>query len=252
MIFINLTPPEEIENNYWYVPDVAAVLLAFFLSHSVFTWMKAEIRNDIDLIENKRATIAQNMEEIKPQVKRYKEINKEMNELRERIQALKNLTISELTRFRPVIILEQIQTLMPKGVWLIDMRLDVDQKALSIQGGALDNLLVAEFMNILKSTSQEEIYPGDMRTQIYFSHVLLQQVSKGNANPVDEAVQGDNQDAAANAAIARIAEAEGRNFENQAELRGGGDLAAENIKFTMKIRFDERRSQQIIRDLGEL
>jgi hypothetical protein len=146
-------------------------------------------------------------------VEKYNGLNQKIGQLESKKISLKRITESKLVRFLPIILLENIQNLKPSGVWLtgltfVDKKSDtpmagqrdpslspptnaagqtanptaaalVDAQGserpfdIEIIGSAASNVLIAEFMMALKTTQNQSYEQTDLRTQLFFSDVVI-------------------------------------------------------------------------------
>jgi hypothetical protein len=179
VIKINLCPLDELESPYWYVPDfvVAAVvgLVGFFGANYYLGTIQAEI----DLANDDIASLEASIKDLEPDIARFKGLGVSIRQLENKLTALKEITVSKISRYRPVIILEHLQNLKPEGVWYTNVRVGdagggggpVDE--FEISGGAFDNILTAELLTALRSTATQEPDESDLRTLVYFGFLGL-------------------------------------------------------------------------------
>lgn len=174
MIKINLAPQDALDNPWWFVGDIAAVVgiyAAIFLLISTVLETKRESTNEIN---QQIEALNRDIQQISPEVAKYKNLDSEIKTLNSKLSAMKSITMSKSQRFRAVIILEHIHNLKPEGVWFRKVSIDTPLKNdLKITGAAFDNILIAEFMAALKSTSITEADSTDVRTMIAFSDVAI-------------------------------------------------------------------------------
>ncbi len=179
MLEINLAPIEELENKYWYVPDVATVLLLFLIS-----WLGVQsylngMREETDSENQQKEEFIQNLSKLTPDLKRYDDLSKMIHDVDEKIKSVKYITASSVDRYLPVLLLEYLQNLKPEGVWFTELSQNYEKSVIELTGGALDNLLIAEFMSSLDSTRYHEPDKLDVRSLLYFPKVRLEHVSSG-------------------------------------------------------------------------
>lgn len=173
MIRINLAPADELENPYWFVPDVAVFVVFGLASFLIVRSYLDSIREEIDLVREQTASYQENTAKLKPELARFDTLEKEIADLNNRIAALNRITVSKIERYKPVIVLEHLQSLRPEGLWYLEIKFDTGANSLEIRGGAFDNLIVAEFLSGLLSTKGQNVDPLDLRTQVYFDNLDL-------------------------------------------------------------------------------
>lgn len=184
MIKINLAPVDELENRLWFVPDLLVALLAFTIGYFGVQLALTHWQDEITAINTTTAEIAQNTKRLKPDLARFDQLQKQVSLLREKIKILTNLTVSKVQRYEPIIVLEAIQNLIPKGVWLTNLSDDSEHSVISLDGGAFDPLLISEFMSALNTTRSQNLDPSDIRTAVFFDKVQLGRVYSGEYSPV--------------------------------------------------------------------
>ena len=93
--------------------------------------------------------------------------------LQGKISALKQITVSKLSKYESVVLLEHLQTLKPDGLWYEKIEINSAGKRIEAVGRSFDPILVAEFMGSLNDTKTQKVDPTDMRTQLFFSNVKI-------------------------------------------------------------------------------
>lgn len=198
MIKINLTPIEELENPYWWIPDVVTLAVVLLLSFGgVYIYLDFT-RDEIAQLETSQAMMEQEIQNIQPDVQRYNNLNEKITKLESKKRSLQRITESKLIRYLPVILLENLQALRPEGLWFRKLSFNDQQPAdqqnnednptginlaevqgqefpveIELIGRAFDNIIIAEFMTALKSTQTQAYEQSDVRTQLFFSNVEL-------------------------------------------------------------------------------
>ncbi|MBP9706153.1 MAG: PilN domain-containing protein [Oligoflexales bacterium] len=176
MIKINLTPIAELENRIWWLLEVAALLLSFAGATFGFEKYIEMRRNEIIEISQQTAEIRESINRINPQVEKYKNLERDLSQLNTKLNAIKDITLSLPERFRIIISLEHIHNLKPEGVWLRGIAFDQgSDDSIVIEGGAFDNLLISEFMASLKSTNMTALDSVDIRSQVAFEKISIEQ-----------------------------------------------------------------------------
>lgn len=175
MIKVNLCPVDELESPYWYIPDVVALAVVALAAYLGVQHYLGTIQEQIDSVVAETDQKKQAAEALKPQIAQFETLGKDIEELNTKLKSLQSITVSKISRYKPVIIMEHMQNLKPEGLWFESFRIGGEGKASSfeLKGKAFDNLLVAEMMTAMKSTASQEKDDADMRTQVHFDEVRL-------------------------------------------------------------------------------
>ena len=200
MIKINLCPLDEIDSPYWYVPDVIAATIVAVAVFFATQYYLGNIQDQIDGLVAEAASLDENTAKLTPDLEKFKNLGKDIAELNAKLSALKSITVSKISKYKPVIILEHLQNLKPDGVWFETVRIgfnvsaakavtaggaglpqpaesaqaqEVNEDGFEVKGQAFDHILTAEFMTAIRSTENQEIDSGDLRTQVYFNELAL-------------------------------------------------------------------------------
>ncbi|MCB9228790.1 MAG: PilN domain-containing protein [Deltaproteobacteria bacterium] len=177
MIKINLAPLEELENKLWYIPDLFIILAISLSSWFGVQYYLGQIKEDIVKITEERQNYEKSYQRLKPDLERFSLLNREVDQLKKKLNSLRQITVSKISRYRPIILLEHLQNLKPDGLWFNFLKDDSDEQIIRLVGGAFDNLLIAEFMSALTRTKFLEVDATDLRTQVYFPRVYLERVA---------------------------------------------------------------------------
>jgi Tfp pilus assembly protein PilN len=192
MIRVNLTPVDELESQHWYIADIVVALLVLGVGYLGLSMLISDKRSEIETLQADTNNYNENFVKISGDLTRINDLEKQIKELRKKLGSLREITVTQISRFKPVIVLEHIQNLKPEGAWLTNIELRAD-RTITIEGKAFDNLLVAEFMTALSSTRSQLVEPSDLRTQIYFGGIKLDisqvqsnvEKAAADAEPVD-------------------------------------------------------------------
>lgn len=179
---LNLAPPETRESKLWFLGDAIIIFVAFILSYSYYELEIEKIRNKISAVNQEISVLIANTKKLEKNVKRYEELKKEEDFLLSKIEAVKEITVSKIARFKPVILLELLQILKPEGVWFTSYNDNSSGSSINITGKATDYLIVSEFIATLRATENQPVDPNDLRSQIYFSNIYLKKVNIENAS----------------------------------------------------------------------
>jgi Tfp pilus assembly protein PilN len=225
VIKINLTPYEELENPQWWISDAVMLFLVMAVSFGAVYFYIASVEAEIALRDSDKQRMMEETNAMQSDVTKFNDLNSKIRTLENRKESLSRITESKLVRYLPVILMENIQNLKPDKVWLTSLAF-VDKKkpadpngnqpqtaaqaavdpnvrdgapsflqkgaefpvTIELNGSAVDNVAVAEFMMALKATQNQTFEQSDLRTQLFFSDVGISfsQVSVNNKeNPGD-------------------------------------------------------------------
>lgn len=188
MIKINLAPIEELENKFWYIPDLVIFLALGVGSYFGVNYYLGQIEAQIIKLTEEKHDFDKSYRRLKPDLERFAALNKEVDQLEKKLNSLRQITVSKIVRYKPIILLEHLQNLKPEGLWFNFLKDESNDSIIRLVGGAFDNLLVAEFMSALTETRILEVDSTDLRTQVYFPRVHLERVaingSKGTQKKV--------------------------------------------------------------------
>lgn len=192
MIRINLAPIEEIDNQYWWIPDAAIFALVLALSVTGVKYYLGMTKDEVERLTQEQATMSDNLQAMQTDVDRFTELTNRVKEVEQLRASVSRITESKLARYLPIILLEHIQNLKPEGVWLTGIRFKtsggdqpmMDQNGkpvptkagpveIEITGQAYDNVILAEFMTLLKATRNQDFDASDLRTQAFFDAIGL-------------------------------------------------------------------------------
>ena len=142
MIRINLLPFRTERKKENVRRQVSLFLLSLILVLVVLVYYNFSLSSKIGKLNNKISATKTDLE-------RYNEINKEIAKIKNNLETLRKkmavIEKLESDRHAPVRLMDTLtQVLMAKRMWFT--KLDVKEKAVNIQGIALDNKTVADFM----------------------------------------------------------------------------------------------------------
>lgn len=180
MIRINLAPKEELESQFWFVPELIVLILVIMAANAFVDSQLIAIQDQIASINLSRDSFNEKSKSIKPQLDRFKNLGKDKDALMLKLRALKAITGSRLSKYRELIVIEHLQNLKPESVWLTN--LTIDDSGMAFDAYATDNILVSEFITALKSTQFQDADPSDLRTQIFFTDAILSGTSEMGLN----------------------------------------------------------------------
>ena len=99
MIRFNLTPLEELESPYWFVPDLIVAGLVGFLAYGGVSAYLNGIRDQIGASKAQTETYKSAMEKLQPQINQFTDLDTQNVALKTKIENLKRITNFS---FRPI------------------------------------------------------------------------------------------------------------------------------------------------------
>lgn len=189
MLKIQLCPESELENPHWYTYDVLALFVV-----CLFAWMASDLwlgnmRNEITRLNETSANWDRQLAEVQPVVEKFNGLDAEVATLNRKIEALKRITVAHGDKVRPIVVMEQMQTLHPEGLWFEQVSLD-EKNHLHIVGASSDSLLISEFLLGLRETMNPDTWTTDIRTQIGFQNIEIKDVVRMGVDPNFRDVNG--------------------------------------------------------------
>ena len=193
MIRINFTPPEQLENKFWYIPDaivaaVAYILIVYFAGEYLAT-KDAKIAE----LDAEYGQVNRSYQNIKADTEQFQNLENEVAQLRVKLNVLQQITVSKTAKFESVIVMEHLQTLKPEGLWYetVDIKSSEGQ-TIKIEGRAFDPILIAEFMTSLNETKLQKIDGSDLRSAVYFNSVTIVEITQNKKNGADGNKEKEN------------------------------------------------------------
>ncbi len=175
MIKINLCPIDELESQYWYVPDIAVAVVIAVVSFLGVQYYLGTIQERIDTANANVASLTDSYDKLAPDLAKFASLQTDVATLNTRLNALKAITVSKISKYKPVIVIEHFQNLKPDGVWFESLKIGVETpNSFEVKGQAFDNVLTAEFMTALRSTESGDSDDSDLRTQVFFNGLALE------------------------------------------------------------------------------
>jgi Tfp pilus assembly protein PilN len=147
MIRINLLPRERVQRRP-IAPRILLVLVGAVLLVVVTgatLWLNA--RNAV--VRAEVARVNKQIDALRPRVARVEALRKAIEEARRKADLLKNL---EASRVPWAVILEELRTVLPKDVWLVQMQAN-DDGSLTFSGFGMSYTAVARFMVSLEDSA---------------------------------------------------------------------------------------------------
>ena len=182
MIRVNLCPVDELESPYWWVGEAIVGVVILISSYVGVQVYLGTIQDQIDVAVKETEILENSYRKLEPDIKKFENLDNDIKELNNKLVALQAITVSKVSRYRPVIAIEHLQNLKPDGVWFQSFTLGADN-TLELKGQAFDNILVAELMVALKYVANQEAFASDLRTQVYFDDVSLVESIVQGADP---------------------------------------------------------------------
>jgi type IV pilus assembly protein PilN len=150
MIRINLLPFRAARKKENIRRQVSVFFLCLLLVMIVFVWVHF-------YLGNKQTRLTTSVSDTKKELALYKKKNDEINEIRKKLKDLemRQNVIEDLEkqRFEPVHIMEELtDKIVPERMWLT--RLNIGGSQMDIDGIALDNKTVADFIDNLEQISK--------------------------------------------------------------------------------------------------
>ncbi|SME93228.1 PilN domain-containing protein [Pseudobacteriovorax antillogorgiicola] len=198
MISINLTPVEELENQYWWIPDAVALGVSLLLSIVTVQLYLDGLQSEVDDLNEEIARYERDFRSMRSDIDQFNDLNDKITKLESKKTSLKRITESKLIRYLPVILIENLQNLRPEGLWFnrvsfIDQGGEGNERrnqpeggtnlaeikngefpvSIEIEGAAFSHTIIAEFMTSLKATQNQEADASDVRTQLFFNKVAI-------------------------------------------------------------------------------
>ena len=193
MIKINLTPVDEIESPFWYVPDLVLAVVVALAGYFGVNYYQDGIREQIEKLTAEQQSKVDSTNRLSPDLERFKNLGAQIEEVKMKKRALDSITSSPVSKFRPLIVLEHLQNIKPDGVWLNEVKIgskgkQIDNGAGSsnqlggsvdenfeVKGQSFDHILTAEYITAMRSTETQDFDRADLRTQIYFRDLRLEE-----------------------------------------------------------------------------
>lgn len=148
MIRINLLPFRTARKKEFARRRVSIILLSFLLTLAALTLFNLHLGSRIDTLTSKIDATRKQVEKYRQDAKEVDRIKKKLATLRKKTEVINNL---ENNRQWPVRLLDSMtQVVVPKRMWFT--RLGVKNNGVGINGIALDNKTVADFMVRLEKT----------------------------------------------------------------------------------------------------
>lgn len=172
MIKTQLCPSSELENKNWWHVDAVVLILVAIASYLMVDAYFEGVRADIARLQERKIKWEQDLASMQTGLEKFKSLNAEIELLNRKIGALQRITTSKIDKIRPVVAMDQLQTLWMEGVWYEE----IDYTAAGVTrvvASAHDSILVGEYMLGLRETMNIDTRNDDVRTQLGFDNLTL-------------------------------------------------------------------------------
>lgn len=181
MIKINLCPIDELENRFWWVPDAVILAAVALTAYFGVDYYMNSLEQQIAIVQQETSELQEKHEQLKPDLARFKSLDADISSLQTKIESLKNITVSPIAKYKPIIALEHLHNLSPEGLWYSSIKL-AENSSFEVVGEVFDNLLLSEMIANLRSTESQIDDKSDLRTQVQFSGLKLVQTARNDTN----------------------------------------------------------------------
>ena len=212
MISINLIPEKKSWFPFWILFDLSVVSLVAGLGFVILSKYQTDVDFELENKRASLAEIGSDIGDLDPLTAKYSELKNYETKLATQIDEVRTKALSQFVRYRPVILLEHLQNLRPAGLWFQNIQMmnwkpDADSlpvnsespadlpvatesieegifpatqktveqaNAITIEGFALDNIILSDFLSALRATETHDVISGDLRTNLYFRTIGLE------------------------------------------------------------------------------
>ena len=176
MIKTQLCPSSELENKNWWHIDAVILILVAIASYLVVDAYFEGVRADIARLQERKVQWEQDLAKMQTGLEKFKSLNAEIALLNRKIGALQRITTSKIDKIKPLVAMDQLQTLWIEGVWYEE--LDYNASGVTrVVASAHDSILVGEYMLGLRETMNLDTRNDDVRTQLGFEDLALKMAS---------------------------------------------------------------------------
>jgi competence CoiA-like predicted nuclease len=187
MIKIQLAPADEVDSGPWALPDGIVMALIGAIAYFGVTYYLDSIREETAKTTAQAEQWKLDYKKQEPRIQQFQTLNSDVDMLNRRIEAIKKISVSKISRFFSVLFLDNMQTVRPEGLWFSKFTLSDDGK-FQVIGGTTDNLLLAEFMLTMRESMNVTTVNTDLRTQVGYSNI---QLIKSNLSRTSDSVFKD-------------------------------------------------------------
>lgn len=182
MLKIQLCPESELEEKYWYTYDLLGLFVVVLVAWLGADLWLSNIRFEIQRLTEATVEWNKQIAEADSLVQKYKSLEGEIATLNGKIEALKRITMVHADKLRPIVVLDQLQTLRPEGLWYNMISFDESSKV-QIKGSSMDSLLISEFLLGLRETMNSETWTSDLRTQLGYQNIGVTLMTRVEQDP---------------------------------------------------------------------
>jgi hypothetical protein len=161
-----------LENKNWWHLDVVVLVIVAALAYVLLENHFDEVRANIVKSQERKASFDQKFASRQAGLEKFKSLNSEIELLNRKIGALKKITTSKVDKVKPLLALDQLQTLWMEGIWYEELQYSAEG-GLVISASAHDGILVGEYMLGVRETMNPDTRNDDLRTQVGFDSVSL-------------------------------------------------------------------------------
>jgi hypothetical protein len=179
MLKIQLCPESELENRQWWVSDAVVAVLAITVSYFSATSALNAIKDETLRLNAVKLNWTKQYDEIAPSLGKFKNLDAEILLLNAKLASLKRITVSKIDKVLPIVVMEQIQTLTPQGVWVHSAKFHED-RSISVSGSSKDSLLISEYLLGVRETMNPETTTADVRTRIGFGDLGIKEIKSSD------------------------------------------------------------------------
>ena len=182
MLRIQLCPESELEDRFWYTYDVLGLFVVVLISWLAADLWLSNMRHETQRLNDATAVWDKQITEADPLVQKFKTLDGEIELLNRKIEALRRITMTHPEKLRPIVVLDQLQTLKPEGLWYNMVSFD-DNARIHMVGSSTDSLLISEFLLGLRETMNSDTWTNDIRTQIGYQNIEVKIMNRVDADP---------------------------------------------------------------------
>ena len=180
MIDINLKPYDDSSYKRMWLYDILIILIVGGAGLFLLHLYNNNISSDISLYEGRIIASQAKLKELHSYALDYDYRDEHLHVLQEKIAELRYIKISPLERYKPVILIEHLQNLLPPQIWLSSIKYDDYNSSINVKGMGYNNLIISKFMHALKSTQSHDFNENELRSQVYFSDINILNISVAN------------------------------------------------------------------------
>lgn len=174
MIKINLAPTSELENPYWWLPDLLILLVVAGIGWAGVTMYSQSVKIGLEALTVEKRKFDKDYDELAPKLESFKNLTALIKDIEDKEKSVSKVRGDDFTRYRPVLALEVIQALKPEGAWINKIISSGDGSKFTISGVAFNNAILSEFITNLESLNEQKQDPLDLRTFVRVENIVLE------------------------------------------------------------------------------